>query len=50
MEDRWEIKYHPWDKTDEDWPAALEAEEHVRVSTAAEPEPAALQLGFRQKG
>jgi len=51
MEGRWEIKYHPRTKTDEDWPKALEAEEDVRVSTAAEaeepaPAPAALQLGF----
>jgi hypothetical protein len=30
---RWEIKYHPRTKTDEDWPTALQAEEDVRVST-----------------
>jgi hypothetical protein len=49
LEGRWEIKYHPQTKADEDWPTALEAEEDVRVSTAAEaeePAPAALQLGF----
>jgi hypothetical protein len=47
MEGRWEIKYHPRTKADEDWPTALEAED-VRVSTAAEavePAPAALRLG-----
>jgi hypothetical protein len=38
MEGRWEIKYHPWTKTDEDWPTALEAEEDVMVSTALEAE------------
>jgi hypothetical protein len=51
MEGGWEIKYHPQTKTDEDWPTALEVEEDVRVSTAAEaeesaPAPAALQLEF----
>jgi hypothetical protein len=49
MEGRWEIKYHPRTKADEDWPAALEVEEDVRVSTAAEaeePAPAALRLEF----
>jgi hypothetical protein len=51
MEGRWEIKYHSWTKADEDWPMALEAEEDVRVSTAAEVEeptsaPTALRLGF----
>jgi hypothetical protein len=51
MEGRWEIKYHPRTKADEDWPTALEAEEDVRVSMAAEaeepaPPSAALQLGF----
>jgi hypothetical protein len=47
MEGRWEIKYHPRTKADEDWPTALKAEEDVRVSTAAEAEePAALRLGF----
>jgi hypothetical protein len=51
MEGRWEIKYHLRTKTDEGWPMALEAEEDVRVSTAAEadepaPAPAALWLGF----
>jgi hypothetical protein len=49
MEGGWEIKYHPRTKTDEHWPTALEAEEDVRVSTAAEaeePAPDALRLGF----
>jgi hypothetical protein len=49
MDGRWEIKYHPRSKTDEDWPTVLEAEDDVRVSTAAgmeEPAPAALRLGF----
>jgi hypothetical protein len=51
MEGRWEIKYHLWTKTDEGWPMALEVEEDVRVSTAAEaeepaPVSAALRLGF----
>jgi hypothetical protein len=49
MEGRWKIKYHLRTKTDEDWPAALEAEEDIRALTAAEakgPAPAALRLGF----
>jgi hypothetical protein len=42
MEGRWQIKYHPRTKT-----TALEAEEDIRVSTAAEAEEhAALRLGF----
>jgi hypothetical protein len=48
MEGRWQIKYHPRTKTNEDLPTALEAEEDVRVSTATEaeepaPPPAALR-------
>jgi hypothetical protein len=51
MDGRWEIKYHQRTKADEDWPTALEAEEDVKVSTAAEaeepsPAPADLRLGF----
>jgi hypothetical protein len=49
MESRWEIKYHPRTKAHEDWPTALEAEEDVRVSMAAEaeePASAAMRLEF----
>jgi hypothetical protein len=44
MEGWWKIKYHPRTKADEDWPTALEAEEDVKISTAA------LRLGFSPKG
>jgi hypothetical protein len=40
---------HADQKTDEDWPTALEAEDDVRVSMAAEveePAPTALWIGF----